>query len=45
MLKIPGIMVVEPSSEQSKHRAAGIFARKDAYLDSNAIKALKLGSS
>jgi L-lactate utilization protein LutB len=38
MLKIPGIMVVEPSSEQSKHRAAGIFARKDAYLDPNAIK-------
>ena len=38
MLKTPGIMVVEPSSQQSKHRAAGIFARKDLYLDPNAIK-------
>jgi L-lactate utilization protein LutB len=38
MLKIPGIMVVEPSSEQSKHRAAGIYARKDSYLSPNAIK-------
>ena len=38
MQKIPGIMVVEPSSEQSKHRAAGIFARKDSYLSQDAIK-------
>lgn len=38
MLKTPGIMIVEPSSEQGKHRAAGIVLRKDAYLDPNAIK-------
>jgi L-lactate utilization protein LutB len=39
MLKMPGIMVIEPSAEQGKRRAAGIFSRKDSYLDSNAIKA------
>jgi len=38
MLKTPGIMVVEPSSEQGKRRAAGIFSRKDSYLDPEAIK-------
>ena len=38
MLKIPGIMVIEPSAEQGKRRAAGIFSHKDSYLNSNAIK-------
>lgn len=38
MVDIPGIMVVEPSSDQSKHRAAGIFARKESYPDIEAIK-------
>jgi L-lactate utilization protein LutB len=38
MLKTPGIMVIEPSSEQGKRRAAGIFSRKDSYLDAEAIK-------
>jgi L-lactate utilization protein LutB len=28
MTRIPGIMVVEPSAEQSKYRAAEVFARK-----------------
>jgi len=39
MLETPGIMVIEPSSEQGKRRAAGIFSRKDSYLDPEAIKA------
>ncbi len=39
MLKMPGIMVIEPSAEQGKRRAAGIFSRKDSHLDSEAIKA------
>jgi L-lactate utilization protein LutB len=38
MLKTPGIMVIEPSSEQGKRRAAGIFSHKDSYLDAEAIK-------
>ncbi len=39
MLRVPGIMVVEPSAEQGKRRAAGIFSRKDSYLDTSDIKA------
>ncbi len=38
MVDIPSIIVVEPSSEQSKHRAAGIFARKESYPDIPSIK-------
>lgn len=38
MLKMPGIMVIEPSAEQGKRRAAGIFSRKDSHLDAEAIK-------
>ncbi len=32
-------MVIEPSSEQGKRRAAGIFSHKDSYQDQEAIKA------
>ncbi len=39
MLTTPTIMMVEPSSEQSKHRAAGIFARKETHLNASQIKA------
>ncbi|HVN24205.1 MAG TPA: 4Fe-4S dicluster domain-containing protein [Syntrophorhabdales bacterium] len=39
MQRTPGIMVIEPSSEQGKRRAAGIFSHKDSYLDQDAIKA------
>jgi L-lactate utilization protein LutB len=35
---IPRINVVEPSSQQSKHRAASILARKDHYLDIESVK-------
>ncbi len=38
MTSIPGIMVVEPSAEQSKHRAAGIFARKEHTPDIHSLK-------
>ncbi len=38
MSEIPSIQVVEPSAEQSKHRAAGIFVRKESYLNIESIK-------
>ena len=38
MSDIPKISVVEPSAEQSKHRAASIFVRKDHYVDVESLK-------
>jgi L-lactate utilization protein LutB len=38
MANIPGLMVVEPSPEQSKHRAAGIFVRKEKRVEGESVK-------
>lgn len=38
MADIPGLMVVEPSPEQSKHRAASIFVRKDKRVEGESVK-------
>ncbi len=38
MANIPGLMVVEPSAEQSKHRAASIFVRKDKRVEGESVK-------
>ncbi|MGD9577277.1 MAG: hypothetical protein AB7Y74_03370, partial [Syntrophorhabdus sp.] len=35
---IPRINVVEPSAEQSKHRAASIFARKEHQLNIDEVR-------
>ncbi|MCX7965492.1 MAG: 4Fe-4S dicluster domain-containing protein [Syntrophorhabdaceae bacterium] len=37
-MKFPIVQIVEPSSQQSKHRAAGIFVRKETRDDINSIK-------
>ncbi|MCX5811193.1 MAG: LUD domain-containing protein [Proteobacteria bacterium] len=38
MANIPGLIVVEPSPEQSKHRAAGIFVRKEKRIEGESVK-------
>jgi L-lactate utilization protein LutB len=38
MTDLPRMIVVEPAAEQTKHRAAGIFARKERPLDIDAVK-------
>ena len=38
MTDLPRMIVVEPAAEQSKHRAAGIFVRKEKQPDIAAIK-------
>lgn len=38
MSEIPRISVVEPSAEQSKHRAAGIFVRKEHRLSIDEVR-------
>jgi L-lactate utilization protein LutB len=38
MTELPRMIVVEPAAEQSKHRAAGIFVRKEKQPDIAAIK-------
>lgn len=38
MSNIPGLMIIEPSSEQSKHRAAGIFVRKEKRTEGESVK-------
>lgn len=38
MSNIPEFTLIEPSAEQSKHRAAGIFVRKEKRMDSKSVK-------
>ena len=38
MTGMPSILVVEPSAEQSKHRAAGVMVRRDARVSADTIK-------
>ncbi len=38
MPNIPGFMMIEPSADQSKHRAAGIFVRKEKKIDEELLK-------
>jgi L-lactate utilization protein LutB len=38
MTDLPRMIVVEPAAEQSKHRAAGIFARKERPQNIDAVK-------
>jgi L-lactate utilization protein LutB len=38
MTGMPNIVVVEPSAEQSKHRAAGVIVRRDARVNADTIK-------
>lgn len=38
MTNFPRMIVVEPAAEQSKHHAAGIFARKERPLNIDALK-------